>query len=119
MQKDYDASITNVCNPPLLPQKIGRISRSESHLACADEEVGMATTHGALALKISFYISANLKEWVFASSISNLGWHGNQYECPNLVAAPVEGSNSEYVLEYFPGSFNGHILSPRMVGKTY
>ncbi|KAI0628209.1 glycosyl hydrolase [Trametes polyzona] len=72
---------------------------------------------------IGIYTSPDLKTWTHASNFSHHGLLGLQYECPNLVKMPVQGSNDGmYVLtisvnpgaplggsitEYFPGTFNG------------
>ena len=67
--------------------------------------------------------SKNLREWTPGSTFSHHGLLGLQYECPNLVQMPVEGSSeTTYVLmisinpgaplggsitQYFPGTFDG------------
>jgi beta-fructofuranosidase len=72
---------------------------------------------------IGFFTSPDLKKWTHASNFSYHGLLGLQYECPNLVEMPVQGTeDTMYVLqvsinpgaplggsisEYFPGSFNG------------
>lgn len=72
---------------------------------------------------VGIFTSPDLKNWTHASNFSHHGLLGLQYECPNLVKMPVEGSNeSMWVLavsinpgapvggsitQYFPGSFNG------------
>ncbi|KAI0644288.1 glycosyl hydrolase [Trametes meyenii] len=72
---------------------------------------------------IGIYTSPDLKTWSHASNFTHHGLLGLQYECPNLVKLPIQGSDeSAYVLaisinpgaplggsitEYFPGSFNG------------
>ncbi|KAL1625747.1 Invertase [Diplodia seriata] len=72
---------------------------------------------------IGIFTSPDLKEWTHASNFSHHGLLGLQYECPNMVEIPVEGSDETmYVLtisinpgapqggsimEYFPGTFNG------------
>ncbi|KIJ52043.1 glycoside hydrolase family 32 protein [Sphaerobolus stellatus SS14] len=72
---------------------------------------------------VGIYTSPDLKNWTHASNFSHHGLLGLQYECPNLVKMPVQGSNeSMYVLtisinpgaplggsitQYFPGTFNG------------
>jgi len=77
---------------------------------------------------IGFFTSPNLKKWTHASNFSHHGLLGLQYECPNLVEMPVEGSDSTmYVLaisinpgapqggsitQYFPGDFNGTHFTP-------
>ncbi|KAI0763833.1 glycosyl hydrolase [Trametes elegans] len=77
---------------------------------------------------IGIYTSPDLKTWSHASNFSHHGLLGLQYECPNLVKMPVEGSDEGmYVLtisinpgaplggsitEYFPGTFNGTHFTP-------
>jgi beta-fructofuranosidase len=72
---------------------------------------------------IGIYTSPDLKSWTHASNFSHHGLLGLQYECPNLVSMPMEGSDSPMYLmvininpgaplggsttQYFPGSFNG------------
>lgn len=72
---------------------------------------------------IGFFTSPDLKEWTPTSNFSYHGLLGLQYECPNLVEMPVQGTNeTAWVLqisinpgaplggsiaEYFPGAFNG------------
>lgn len=73
--------------------------------------------------KIEFYTSENLLDWTPQSNFSSGGLLGIQYECPNLVEIPVEGSDETMSLlyisinpgaplggsvgQYFIGSFNG------------
>ncbi|KAE9964702.1 hypothetical protein BLS_008129 [Venturia inaequalis] len=72
---------------------------------------------------IGFFTSPDLKAWTATSNFSYHGLLGLQYECPNLVEMPVQGTNkTAWVLqisinpgaplggsiaEYFPGTFNG------------
>ncbi|KAK3720614.1 Invertase [Vermiconidia calcicola] len=76
---------------------------------------------------IEFYTSPNLVNWTAVSNFSHYGLLGLQYECPNMVEMPVEGtsngtSETMYLLyisinpgaplggsvgQYFPGTFNG------------
>ncbi|KAK7716621.1 Invertase [Botryosphaeria dothidea] len=72
---------------------------------------------------IGIFTSPDLKEWTHASNFSHHGLLGLQYECPNMVEIPVNGTDETmYVLtisinpgaplggsitEYFPGYFNG------------
>lgn len=82
----------------------------------------MVTVYAA-EFAVGIYTSPNLKNWTHASNFSNHGLLGTQYECPNLVEMPVEGSDETMWLmfisinpgaplggsisQYFPGSFNG------------
>ena len=77
----------------------------------------------ATEFKIEFYSSENLLDWTPHSNFSHAGLLGLQYECPNLVEIPVEGSSETMHLlyisinpgaplggsvgQYFIGSFNG------------
>lgn len=72
---------------------------------------------------IGIFTSPDLKSWTHASNFSHHGLLGLQYECPNLVEMPMEGSAQPMYLlaisinpgapqggsatQYFPGSFNG------------
>jgi len=72
---------------------------------------------------VGCFTSDNLREWSLASNFTRQGWLGFQYECPNLVRMPMEGSDEPVwllwisinpgaplggsVTEYFPGDFNG------------
>jgi beta-fructofuranosidase len=72
---------------------------------------------------IGIFTSPDLKNWTHASNFSHHGLLGLQYECPNLVQMPVEGSNEAMwvlaisinpgapqggsITQYFPGDFNG------------
>lgn len=49
---------------------------------------------------IEFYTSDNLIDWTPASNFTNYGLLGVQYECPNLVEMPVEGSDETMYLLY-------------------
>jgi beta-fructofuranosidase len=82
----------------------------------------------AVDLTFGFYTSENLKEWTHASNLSHVGLLGLQYECPNLVQMPLEGSDDPVwllqlsinpgaplggsITEYFPGEFNGTHFVP-------
>jgi beta-fructofuranosidase len=72
---------------------------------------------------VGFFTSPDLKNWTHASNFSHHGLLGLQYECPNLVEMPIDGTgDTMYVLQisinpgaplggsisqYFPGYFNG------------
>lgn len=72
---------------------------------------------------IGVFTSPNLRQWTHMSNFSYHGLLGWQYECPNLVSIPVEGTNQIMYLmlisinpgaplggsitQYFPGHFNG------------
>ncbi|KAI9724812.1 MAG: hypothetical protein M1812_000088 [Candelaria pacifica] len=76
---------------------------------------------------IGIYTSPNLKNWTHASNFSHEGLLGLQYECPNLVPIPMNGSTEPmYILQisinpgaplggsiaqYFPGTFNGTVFT--------
>ena len=77
---------------------------------------------------IGIFTSSNLKQWDHASNFSHHGLLGLQYECPNMVSIPMNGTDElMYVLlisinpgapvggsitQYFPGSFNGTVFTP-------
>ena len=77
---------------------------------------------------IGIYTSPNLTNWTHASNFSHHGLLGLQYECPNMVQIPMQGSNETMYLlyisinpgaplggsitQYFPGTFNGTVFSP-------
>lgn len=77
---------------------------------------------------IGIYTSENLKNWTFASNFTHHGLLGLQYECPNLVQVPVNGSDDKAwimaisinpgaplggsIAQYFPGTFNGTHFEP-------
>ncbi|KAF5355425.1 hypothetical protein D9758_006410 [Tetrapyrgos nigripes] len=77
---------------------------------------------------IGIYTSPDLKTWTHASNFSHHGLLGLQYECPNLVEIPVNGTDETMYLltisinpgaplggsitEYFPGYFNGTHFTP-------
>lgn len=73
--------------------------------------------------KVQFYRSANLLDWSLASEFGPAGATGGQWECPDLIEVPIEGSAStRWVLkvdidkdflsggsgaQYFVGCFDG------------
>jgi beta-fructofuranosidase len=77
---------------------------------------------------VGFFTSPDLKSWTHASNLSYVGLLGLQYECPNLVEMPIEGTGeTKFVLQisinpgaplggsisqYFPGEFNGTHFVP-------
>lgn len=77
---------------------------------------------------VGIFTSTNLRDWTHASNFSFEGWIGVQWECPNLVEIPVEGSDDTLFLmqisinpgsplggsvsQYFPGTFDGHTFRP-------
>jgi len=72
---------------------------------------------------VGIFTSTNMVDWTPASNFSYHGLLGTQYECPNLVEMPMQGSNGTMWLmyisvqpgaplggsigQYFPGDFNG------------
>lgn len=72
---------------------------------------------------VGIFISSNLRNWAHASNFTPHGLLGEQYECPNLVQVPVNGTNDTMWLmfisiqpgaplggsisQYFPGTFDG------------
>ncbi|KZV74497.1 glycoside hydrolase family 32 protein [Peniophora sp. CONT] len=87
------------------------------------EDHWVAVIAYAQDFSIGLFTSPNLKDWTATSNFSHAGLLGLQYECPNLVEVPVEGTNETMYLltisinpgaplggsitEYFPGVFNG------------
>lgn len=77
---------------------------------------------------IGMFTSLNLKEWTHASNFSHYGLLGLQYECPNLVEVPIEGTDETVFLllisinpgapqggsamQYFLGDFDGYTFTP-------
>lgn len=77
---------------------------------------------------VGFFTSPDLKNWTHASNFSTQGWLGVQWECPNMVEIPVEGSDQMMhllqvsvnpgspqggsVSQYFPGNFDGSTFTP-------
>lgn len=77
---------------------------------------------------IGIFTSPDLKDWTHASNFSRHGILGLQYECPNLVEVPVEGTGETMWLlqisinpgspqggstsEYFLGQFDGFTFTP-------
>jgi len=74
----------------------------------------------AVKNKISFYSSKDLKTWVHESDFGeNFGTHTGVWECPDLVAIDVQGSNTKkYVLlvSLNPGGINGGSATQYFVG---
>lgn len=72
---------------------------------------------------VGMFTSSDLKNWTHASNFSYHGLLGLQYECPNLVEVPINGTNETMfvlaisinpgaplggsITEYFIGDFNG------------
>ncbi len=82
----------------------------------------------AVADRIDFYRSKNLKDWSFSSSFGkDEGSHGGVWECPDLVEMTVEGTKTKkWVLivsignggpnggsatQYFTGDFDGRTFT--------
>lgn len=77
---------------------------------------------------VGIYTSPNLTKWTHASNFTRHGLIGLQYECPNMVQVPVNGTNEmKYVLmisinpgaplggsieTYYIGDFNGTHYEP-------
>jgi beta-fructofuranosidase len=94
----------------------------------ADSQQWVVAVSHASEFKIEFYSSKNLIDWTPRSNFSHGGLLGIQYECPNLVEMPVEGSDERmWVLyisinpgaplggsvgQYFPGTFDGDTFTP-------
>ena len=77
---------------------------------------------------LGFFTSPNLIDWTHGSNFTHYGLLGNQWECPNMVEIPMEGSDSTMYLlflsiqpgapvggsisQYFVGNFNGTHYTP-------
>lgn len=77
---------------------------------------------------IGFFTSPNLIDWTATSNFSHHGLLGKQYECPNLVEVPINGTDETMfvlaisinpgaplggsITEYFIGDFNGTSFLP-------
>lgn len=69
---------------------------------------------------LGIYTSPNLKQWQFASNFSYHGLLGTQYECPNLVEMPMQGSDEPLWLMYFsiqPGAPLGGSIGEYVPGR--
>lgn len=77
--------------------------------------------------RISFYSSANLKDWIKESEFgSNVGAHGGVWECPDLIPFDYNGKtiwvlfvsinpggpNGGSGTQYFTGNFDGKYFTP-------
>jgi len=94
----------------------------------AETEKWVMVVAYAQEFTVGIFTSPNLKNWTHASNFSHVGLLGLQYECPNMVEIPMEGSDETMYLmtislnpgaplggsitTYFPGSFNGTHFSP-------
>lgn len=79
-------------------------------------------------LVIGFYTSPDLKEWTHASNFTEDGVVGDQFECPNLLQLPLDGTDELLhvllisvnpgaplggsVTQYLTGTFNGTHFEP-------
>ncbi|CAA17022.2 putative invertase [Schizosaccharomyces pombe] len=79
--------------------------------------------------KVLFYHSLNLRDWVKLSEFGSAGVLGYQYECPDFVRLPIEGTdefrwvlivsinpgssiNGGSMVQYFIGDFDGQTFTP-------
>lgn len=83
----------------------------------------------AMEFTIGVFTSPDLKTWTHASNFTHYGLLGLQYECPNLVEVPVDGTDDTMYLlqisinpgapyggsisQYFLGDFDGYQFQPR------
>ena len=89
----------------------------------------------AVANKVQFYRSTDLKNWQLSSDFGmNQGNHGGVWECPDLFQLPTEdGKSSRWVLlvsvgngapnggsgtQYFVGNFDGKVFTNAYSTKT-
>ena len=87
------------------------------------------------AWKVLFYASPDLKNWTQVGSFGPAGWLGGQYEVPNLLRVPIEGTGqTKWVLlvsinpgapqggsatQYFYGTFDGANFTPDDDGTRF
>lgn len=87
------------------------------------DDYWVAVISYAQEFAIGIFTSPNLLDWTHASNFTHAGLFGLQYECPNLIQIPMQGSpDPMYLLaisinpgaplggsitQYFPGQFNG------------
>ena len=73
--------------------------------------------------KVSFYASANLKQWQHLSDFGPMGAYSSDWEVPDLFQLPIDddGNNKKWVLsigqgpnrmQYFLGDFDGNKFTP-------
>jgi beta-fructofuranosidase len=79
-------------------------------------------------LVIGFYTSPDLKEWTHASNFTQDNIVGDQFECPNLLLLPVDGTDELLhvlfisvnpgaplggsITQYLTGKFDGTVFEP-------
>lgn len=90
----------------------------------------------ATGREISFYSSANLKEWSFESSFGKgIGAQGGVWECPDLFPVSVQnssevkwlllvslnpgGPNGGSATQYFVGDFDGKVFHPENTSTSW
>ncbi|GBR54757.1 levanase [Neokomagataea thailandica NBRC 106555] len=69
--------------------------------------------------KVSFYGSFNLKDWMHLSDFESAGLFGIDYECPNLIEVPLEGTNETrwlMLISINPGAPQGGSTTQYFVG---
>lgn len=69
--------------------------------------------------KVSFYGSFNLKDWMHLSDFESAGLFGVDYECPNLIEVPLEGTNETrwlMLISINPGAPQGGSTTQYFVG---
>lgn len=124
---DKGRSWTKYEGNPVLPNQGVRDFRDPK--VSWDEEAGRWLMTLAVADRISFYSSPDLKSWTFESDFGkDLGAHGGVWECPDLFELEVEGTDeTKWVLlvsinpggpnggsatQYFIGDFDGSTFTP-------
>jgi beta-fructofuranosidase len=82
----------------------------------------------AVEFTVGIYTSPDLKSWTHASNFTGVGLTGVQWECPNLVEMPIQGTEDTVfvmvvsinpgaplggsISQYYPGEFNGTHFIP-------
>lgn len=69
--------------------------------------------------KVSFYGSYDLKHWMHLSDFGSAGLFGVDYECPNLIEVPLEGTNETrwlMLISINPGAPLGGSVNQYFIG---
>ncbi|KAB8360656.1 hypothetical protein FH972_024394 [Carpinus fangiana] len=122
--KDGGYTFEMYANNPVLD--IGSSQFRDPYVIWYEDHWAMVIAY-AQEYTIGIYTSPDLKSWTHASNFSHHGLLGLQYECPNLVKVPVDGTDdSKYLLqisinpgaplggsiaEYFLGDFDGQTFT--------
>ncbi|KAK3080001.1 hypothetical protein LTS18_003399, partial [Coniosporium uncinatum] len=118
--RDGGYTFTPYANNPVIDRNSSQFR--DPHVTWYEDHWVMVVAFAA-EFSIGIYTSENLVDWTFASNFSHHGLLGLQYECPNMVEMPVNGTDETMFLmfisinpgaplggsisQYFPGTFNG------------